>query len=131
VAEDVEGESLATIVVNKLRSTFRASPSGAGHRAASGCSKTSRPRRRRVITERWASSSNTKLSQLGRARRVVVDKVTTIIDSAADRRHQGPDQAAEVEIGTPTPTSTAKLRAAREAVRGVAVVKVALRPRPR
>src|ERR687886_355599 len=89
VAEDVEGEALATVIVNKLRGTFQAVPvKGPGFR----------DRRTRmlediailtgaeVITEEMGLKlENTKLSQLGRARRVVVDKdSTTIIDGAGD-----------------------------------------------
>src|SRR2546421_4716487 len=89
IAEDVEGESLATMVVNKLRGTFTGV---AGKDPRLG----DRPKRMRediailtggeVITEEMGLKlENTQISQLGRARRVVVDKdTTTIIDGAGD-----------------------------------------------
>ena len=47
IAEDVEGESLATFVVNKLRGTFTgvAVKASASATAASACSRTSRSSR--------------------------------------------------------------------------------------
>ena len=66
VAEDVEGESLATFVVNKLRGTFQASRSRrrASATAASACSRTSRSSpAARSSPRRWASSSRTPSSR--------------------------------------------------------------------
>src|SRR5256886_5084407 len=89
VAEDVEGESLATIVVNKLRGTFQAvavKAPGFGDRRKRMLEDISILTGGEVITEEMGLKlENTKLSQLGRARRVVVDKdTTTIIDGAGD-----------------------------------------------
>src|SRR5919109_174258 len=89
VAEDVEGESLATIVVNKLRGTFTAvavKAPGFGDRRKRMLEDISILSGGEVITEEMGLKlENTKLSQLGRARRVVVDKdATTIIDGAGD-----------------------------------------------
>ena len=101
VAEDVEGESLATIVVNKLRGTFQAvavKAPGFGDRRKRMLEDIAILTGGEVITEEMGLKlENTKLSQLGRARKVVVDKdSTTIIDGAGDSRgDQGPDQAAE------------------------------------
>src|SRR4051812_35080312 len=89
IAEGVEGESLAPLVVNKLRGTF---PGVAGRAPGFG------DRRKRmlediailtggeVITEEMGLKlENTQVSQLGRARRVVVAKDnTTIVDGAGD-----------------------------------------------
>jgi chaperonin GroEL len=89
VAEDVEGESLATIVVNKLRGTFTAvavKAPGFGDRRKRMLEDIAILTGAEVITEEMGLKlENTKLSQLGRARRVVVTKdATTIIDGAGD-----------------------------------------------
>jgi chaperonin GroEL len=89
VAEDVEGESLATIVVNKLRGTFTAvavKAPGFGDRRKRMLEDIAILTGAEVITEEMGLKlENTKLSQLGRARRVVVDKdSSTIIDGAGD-----------------------------------------------
>ncbi|HEY4348407.1 MAG TPA: chaperonin GroEL, partial [Gaiellaceae bacterium] len=89
VAEDVEGESLATIVVNKLRGTFQATAvkaPGFGDRRKRMLEDIAVLTGGEVITEEMGLKlENTKLAQLGRARKVVVDKdSTTIIDGAGD-----------------------------------------------
>src|SRR5919197_2537184 len=89
VAEDVEGESLATIVVNKLRGTFTAvavKAPGFGDRRKRMLEDIGILTGAEVITEEMGLKlENTKLSQLGRARKVVVTKdATTIIDGAGD-----------------------------------------------
>jgi chaperonin GroEL len=89
VAEDVEGESLATIVVNKLRGTFTAvavKAPGFGDRRKRMLEDIAIVSGGEVITEEMGLKlDSTKLSQLGSARRVVVDKdTTTIIDGAGD-----------------------------------------------
>src|SRR5438067_824613 len=89
VAEDVEGESLATIVVNKLRGTVTAvavKAPGFGDRRKWMLEDIAILTGGEVITEEMGLKlDNTKLSQLGTARRVVVDKdTTTIIDGGGD-----------------------------------------------
>jgi len=89
VAEDVEGESLATIVVNKLRGTFTAvavKAPGFGDRRKRMLEDIAILSGAEVITEEMGLKlENTKLSQLGHARKVVIDKdSTTIIDGAGD-----------------------------------------------
>jgi chaperonin GroEL len=89
VAEDVEGESLATIVVNKLRGTFTAvavKAPGFGDRRKRMLEDIAILTGAEVITEEMGLKlENTKIAQLGKARRVVVDKdTTTIIDGAGD-----------------------------------------------
>ncbi len=87
VAEDVEGESLATVVVNKLRGTFTAvavKAPGFGDRRKRMLEDIAILTGAEVITEEMGLKlENTKLTQLGKARKVVVDKdSTTIIDGA-------------------------------------------------
>ena len=89
VAEDVEGEALATIVVNKLRGTFTAvavKAPGFGDRRKRMLEDIAILAGAEVITEEMGLKlENTKLSQLGRARRVVITKdTTTIIDGSGD-----------------------------------------------
>src|SRR6201988_3408761 len=89
IAEDVEGESLATFVVNKLRGTFTGvavKAPGFGDRRKRMLEDIAILTGGEGITEEMGLKlENTQLSQLGRARRVVVAKdTTTIIDGAGD-----------------------------------------------
>src|SRR5580658_7491415 len=89
IAEDVEGESLATVVVNKLRGTFTGvavKAPGFGDRRKRMLEDIAILAGGEVITEEMGLKlENTQLSQLGRARRVVVTKDTsTVVDGAGD-----------------------------------------------
>ena len=89
IAEDVEGETLATLVVNKLRGTFTGvavKAPGFGDRRKRMLEDIAILTGGEVITEEMGLKlENTQLSQLGHARRVVVTKdTTTIVDGAGD-----------------------------------------------
>ena len=89
ISEDVEGESLATLVVNKLRGTFTGvavKAPGFGDRRKRMLEDIAILTGGEVITEEMGLKlENTQISQLGRARRVVVAKdTTTIVDGNGD-----------------------------------------------
>jgi chaperonin GroEL len=89
VSEDVEGEALATLIVNKLRGTFTAAAvkaPGFGDRRKRMLEDIAILTGGEVITEELGLKlENTQLSQLGRARKVVITKDnTTMIDGDGD-----------------------------------------------
>ncbi len=91
IAEDVEGEALATIVVNKLRGTLKicaVKAPGFGDRRKAMLQDIAVLTGGQVISEEVGFKlENTVVSDLGRAKRIVVDKDdTTIIDGGGKEK---------------------------------------------
>ena len=90
IAEDIEGEALATLILNKLRGTFTCvgvKAPGFGDRRKEMLRDIAILTGGEVITEELGLElKNTTLEQLGRARQVKIEKENTIIvDGAGDK----------------------------------------------
>ena len=87
IAEDVEGEALTTLILNKLRGTFTCvavKAPGFGDRRKEMLVDIATLTGGQVISEEVGLElKDTQLSQLGRARQVKVDKENTIIVDGA------------------------------------------------
>jgi chaperonin GroEL len=91
VAEDIEGEALATLVVNKIRGTLHAAAvkaPGFGDRRKAMLQDIAVLTGGQVIAEELGLKlENVTLKDLGRAKRIVIDKDnTTIIDGAGTKK---------------------------------------------
>ncbi|ASU82231.1 chaperonin GroEL [Nocardiopsis gilva YIM 90087] len=89
IAEDLEGGALQTLIVNKIRGTFKSvavKAPGFGDRRKAQLGDIAVLTGGQVITEEVGLKlENTELDMLGRARKVVVTKdETTIVDGAGD-----------------------------------------------
>jgi chaperonin GroEL len=91
IAEDVEGEALATLIVNQLRGSLKScavkAPGFGDRRKAMLQDMAELTAAQMIAEELGISLEKASLEQLGRAKRIVVDKDnTTIIGGAGDRK---------------------------------------------
>jgi chaperonin GroEL len=132
VAEEVEGEALATLVVNKLRGTLRAAAvkaPGYGDRRKAMLEDIAILTGGKAITEDLGIKlENVKLEDLGRAKKVTIDKDnTTIIEGAgASKAIEGRVKQIRTQIDETTSDYDREKLQERLAklVGGVAVIKV-------
>ena len=132
IAEDIEGEALATLLVNKLRGTFTCvgvKAPGFGDRRKEMLRDIAILTGGEVITEELGLElKDTDVSQLGRARQVKVQKENTIIVDGAGDNGEIKNRVAQIKSQIETTTSDFDREKLQERLAklsgGVAVIRV-------
>ena len=132
IAEDVEGEALSTLIVNKLRGTFTCvavKAPGFGDRRKEMLQDIAVLTGGEVISsELGLELSETQIEQLGTARQVVVQKENTIIVDGAGDKKEIKARVAQIKSQIETTTSDFDREKLQERLAklsgGVAVIKV-------
>ncbi|HEV8599191.1 MAG TPA: chaperonin GroEL [Gemmatimonadales bacterium] len=109
VSEDVEGEALATIVVNKLRGTLKVcavKAPGFGDRRKEMLTDVAKLTGGKVISDELGFKlENTALADLGQAKRIVIDKDTTTIIDGKGKPDDIKGRIAEIKVAIDKSTS--------------------------
>ena len=132
IAEDVEGEALATLILNKLRGTFTCvavKAPGFGDRRKEMLQDIAILTGGQVITEELGLDlKDTTVAQLGRARQVKIEKENTIIVDGAGNAEEIKNRVSQIRTQIENTTSEFDKEKLQERLAklagGVAVIKV-------